>query len=647
MTSRELKRILVNDLHIPCTVRTITSGERVVIEVSCVYDTIDNHMWDMIDTIIEECGLVRGSVVDEPNESHEVVKIAFHPAIWSSLIMRLIGRSPHDTIRSQQSEAIIHRARRIQEDYIIPPFNDIPFPDAFRYDGGIQPQVMSRYEEAVQCSGACGNELNLRNEAVFWGEGNEAYCKNDFQAIFSSCGVCSRGIKKTNMKNCDICTRDICVSCARIHECWKVDDKEKEIRRGMYKKAIEQNMPLQLLDNPMHDFRKDFIAGESIESTRFIKKDRFVGVEIEVEKGKPFGLNVLLPEAIGISHDGSLDKGGIEIQTPPASLEALETIITETCQTLKSRDWKSTVKCGLHIHLDATDFKNNHEKVIHVIKTFYAIEDMIFSILPPSRWVSKYCQRLSKDYLYNSFNSRAKSDVAWYKEENARLLEGRKSRKYDKARYYGINIHSLFYNGTLELRYHSGTVNEKKILYWTAFALNVLDYALNKYDDKIIKKLFDMETSERKFETMGDLFKLPYDMMKYMRMRINKFNPNFNVKFNQGKEAREKEKKVMGKFNKKINDKIAEIKPKILRDVRKMFKDSGEDNPERFRTRDFIQLVEERVDQQLRIAFPNQYPVTQTESGFIKDEEVNTITNYINQGRNLEREEPQDGEREE
>jgi hypothetical protein len=647
MTARELKTILQTRFNVGSTVRTVVEGDVIFIVVSTVNNTIPSNLWQAIYAKIDSEGYSREYVFTiMPQTPTDVVGIKFTTHDWNDIVGGV-------AIPTHYGDVI----RRGRDIFSSIPMGDIPFPmnddieeiaytphpaiNSYQMQYGAEPQN-------ITCSGACGRELDTTNEPVYWGQvENEVYCATDYKELYVRCKCCGQGAKKDSFKDCDICDRGVCKLCLKIHSCWKVDKTEQDIRRKMYKTAVKRKIPLNNLENPMHDFEKKFLQGNPEIKNKFIKHDRFVGVEIEVEKGKAFGLNMLLPQEVGISHDGSLDQGGIEIQTPPASLNELETIVTNTCETLRSRNWQSTVKCGLHIHLDASDFKDDSKKIINVIKTFYAIEDMIFSILPPSRWVSKYCQRLSKDYLYNSFNGKAKADVAWYKEESMRLLEGRKSRKYDKARYYGINIHSLFYNGTLELRYHSGTVNEKKILYWTAFALNVLDYALNRYDDKVIKKIFDMETSVNKFNYMCDVLELPYEVEKYLIMRASKFNTNFAVKFNQGKEARDKEKKLFGKINKKIQDKITEIKPKIVKDVRKLFKDSGIDYPERHRTRDFVQAVDERVDQQLRIAFPNQYPAQQTEGGFIKDEEVNTITNYINQGRTLERENPEDGEREE
>jgi len=92
---------------------------------------------------------------------------------------------------------------------------------------------------------------------------------------------------------------------------------------------------------------------------------------------------------------------------------------------------------------------------------------------------------------------------------------------------------------------------------------------------------------------------------------------------------------------------IKEIKPKIEEEVRRIFIDNGTDEPDMQRPQDFAHEVQMRVDQQLRIMFPKHYGIIPTEMGFIKDEQVERAVSLINQGRQLERQELDEGEVEE
>ena len=479
------------------------------------------------------------------------------------------------------------------------------------------------------------------------GADSKYYCEQCAKKLFVQCRNCGGVEIKEKYKACDVCELKTCSNCGKKHPCSLLEEEEKIERRGIYALAKKQKFPIYELDRPFRDLNRKFYDG-SIEATKYIKHTRYVGTEIEIEQGERFGIGFLMPKEVGLAHDGSLDeKTGLEIQTPPASGHRLEEFVGESCRILKRRKYKATKTCGLHVHLDARDFKTSSKKIVQVIKTFFAIEDMIFSMLPPSRWASKFCQKLSKDYLYETFSNKIKADVAWYKDDNRATLSDRKGHKYDKARYYGLNAHSIFHRGTLELRYHSGTISERKILNWASFCLYILEYALNDYKEEDIKYLFDRETNMSKFDTMCNIFKLPPDLKKYLRGRMVKFNPNFALKFNAGAEVRKIEKEELGGIDIKIEKTIKEIKPNIEAEVRRLFNESGTDTPELERPDDFMREVQNRLDGQLRIMFPKHYGIIPTEMGFIKDEQVEQVIALINQGRQLERQDLDEGEVEE
>lgn len=578
----------------------------------------------------------RDSLLSSPNDNSMSVKMTLGE--WNILFHDLRDRNlyRHNPIfRTGDVRSISTPSQNVSDFFDYNPY-DV---DDVQIDEFGEPIIRPQAQQVplLVCN-KCSKEQKVRGKdfyKIYLDSKDLIYCKSCFEESFDKCDICLQHGFKDKFKNCDVCSQRPCDNCSRRHTCFSLDAEERDERRRMFAIAKENKIPLWALENPLKDVRRVFLKNEEGSYAKYLKHDRFVGTEIEVEKGKKFGLSILLPKENGIAHDGSLDESGIEIQTPPATLRKFEETLQTTCQVLKRRGYRGTIKCGLHIHLDARDFRNNKRKIVQVIKTFYSIEDMIFSILPPSRWTSKYCQKLSKDYLYNNFNSTTKPDEAWYKEEDKSILDGRKQRKYDKSRYYGLNVHSIFLRGTLELRYHSGTINEYKIIQWTNFALHVVDYALNHYKATEVEALFSMETSKNKFNFMCNLFKLPPELKEYLMSRIRKFNPDFNIKFNQGKEKRELEKGKISEINSKIELAIKEVKPKIIADIKNNFRRSGYENPEIDRTREFGEMVEEQLDRHLSKLFPKEYKIIPAESGFIKDEEIETITRYINYGRNL------------
>jgi len=65
------------------------------------------------------------------------------------------------------------------------------------------------------------------------------------------------------------------------------------------------------------------------------------------------------------------------------------------------------------------------------------------------------------------------------------------TEKYNSSRYRGLNIHSRFLHGTIEYRYHHGTLNSYFITKWMAFCLGMSDFGARflERNDKI-KNLF-------------------------------------------------------------------------------------------------------------------------------------------------------------
>lgn len=426
-------------------------------------------------------------------------------------------------------------------------------------------------------------------------------CKTQY---YTECNQCGNFDENSRIMLCGVCDRKICRMCRSDHT-----------RSCMYR---------ELPDNP------PFFDG--VKENSQLPFGRYVGVEIEAEKGEMKNLNKEMPKDVGITGDGSLHDKGIEIQTPPATYDKLEKFVVETTKVLKYNGYKGTMACGLHLHFDARDIMNDHIKIIQVIKTFYAIEDIIYSMLPPSRWGTHFCQQLSKNYLYDNFKKQMKKNDAEkeiYKATNMKDISRRKNHKYDASRYYGLNIHSIFFRGTIELRYHSGTVEDWKILNWIDITSRIVDYAINTYDEKVIEGLFNMPTSWEKFKAFRNLFKLKDRLSEYMTDRISKFNPNFIVKFNEGKEMREFERKEIKKINKIVLKKIKELYPKEYEYVKQAPDMIGESR-KRLRA-----WAIDRATELARKQLPKSYFFQPLDGGFIQDYELDNIRTLMEGGRKL------------
>jgi len=353
-----------------------------------------------------------------------------------------------------------------------------------------------------QCSD-CDQYFNNQNSFTYQLSNGETICEHCMNSgNYFTCSNCNK-IFHNDSNYCEYCEADYCFNCINDHGC---EHSNHEVNISHFHIG---DKPGQIITD-----RREF------------------GIEFEAENGDQDNIEEL-PLGCGITDDASLDSSGVEIQTPPASLNAGEAIVFKVCKALKDAGFEATVSCGAHIHLNARDFRDNPEKLSQVLHTYYAIEDLIYSMIPESRWNNSYCKRLSKSYSYNSFTDMITSkefEKKWYMSDSESDIAEYKQQKYNNTRYNGINFHSIFYRGTLELRHHAGTINPLKILNWVAFHQAVIDYAINRYNQKIVAKLWTMPTGKRKYDRISKLFKLPEKLQEYLLSRIQKFNPGYDFK---------------------------------------------------------------------------------------------------------------------
>lgn len=302
-----------------------------------------------------------------------------------------------------------------------------------------------------------------------------------------------------------------------------------------------------------------------------------VGVELEAEavgSGRGY-VNDHVPKSVGITEDGSLDDG-VECQTPPASLDKLETVVTDTVKGLKKCGYGVTNSCGLHIHLDGRGL--DARTVRNFLRLYLYLEDFIYSTLPNHRRTGNYSMPLGKRFSQKDFAgiaSLGQLERIWYEghdrtemliravrhirdngsneEKNLisscslygdisswpqpvyelasrewrkkykYLTAGMKREKYHSSRYLGVNMQSFFYRQTIELRHHSGTLNRKKILSWIQLNLLILKKAKNA-ERGLFTKLENEKDEARRFAIFARSVGMPAKLKKYFMERRKKFS---------------------------------------------------------------------------------------------------------------------------
>ena len=191
-------------------------------------------------------------------------------------------------------------------------------------------------------------------------------------------------------------------------------------------------------------------------------------------------------------YDGSLSRGGIELRTErpirgnhiyeamyalKRHMDLVEPTVNETC--------------GLHIHYNALDF--HFEDIKNLLYIMKGIEHVIFESLPSNRIDNRYCRKLSISYDDLDKMQSLGDLVNIYYRKMADAYPD--TSKYNDARYFGLNLHSRFYMGTIEFRYHEGTTSVDDTLEWMKLCYHILRSAKLMtspgLDDKTRKKLRD------------------------------------------------------------------------------------------------------------------------------------------------------------
>ena len=229
---------------------------------------------------------------------------------------------------------------------------------------------------------------------------------------------------------------------------------------------------------------------------------------------------------------------GVEIITPPATNRALIKNIKLACQQLNNANFEPTEACGLHVHIDLRDMKDNYIKLSRILRTFYAVEDVIFAMLPNNRLEEEWCRPLRENYNFYDFYGRKISkefDISYYNITDKKRIEHLKKSHEGSGRYRSFNFHSVFFRGSLEVRCHSATQNPTKILNWIELLLKITDWSINNYKQSTVENLLKLNATKTKVHKMQRVFKFSKKIEKYINKRIKDFkHEGFRIDYKMG-----------------------------------------------------------------------------------------------------------------
>ena len=132
--------------------------------------------------------------------------------------------------------------------------------------------------------------------------------------------------------------------------------------------------------------------------------------------------------------------------------------------------------CGIHIHIDAAPFYP--DALVRLAKIVYKQEELIIRALGlAGTRLQQYCKPMREEFIRGLERQKPKDrdqlNRLWYGYRNTHPIH------YDQTRYHLLNLHSVWYRGTIEIRAFDGTLHAGKIKAYVQFCLALAAKALN------------------------------------------------------------------------------------------------------------------------------------------------------------------------
>lgn len=277
-----------------------------------------------------------------------------------------------------------------------------------------------------------------------------------------------------------------------------------------------------------------------------VRSTRIFSCEIEALTANDHGVERLseaIPEECGITTDGSVQpdkdeiQSGLEIQTPKLAGKKGEECIRRTISCLHSVEAVVNDTCGLHIHLDGKGIllptrREYPLALLQLWKTHLIFEDVMLSFLPFQRRSNDFCRLMAASFKISEVDMcETIFDVEklWYKVTTHRDIRANKTHHYHSSRYFGVNLHSLLGQGHLEIRYHSGTTNGRKILEWANLHCILMDAcATKKMTFDFFKEAQTTTNLRQKTDLLFDKIGMSESSKQYFYRRQKKFSDKKN-----------------------------------------------------------------------------------------------------------------------
>jgi hypothetical protein len=185
-----------------------------------------------------------------------------------------------------------------------------------------------------------------------------------------------------------------------------------------------------------------------------------------------------------VVHDASVNAQGgepCELVTPPLVYGDLERF-QEVVRALRAAGSKVDSSCGVHVHVD----KANHDvrSLRNLINIVASKEHLILQACAvEARRSERYCKPVRRELVAAVNGAQRPQNLEqlgelWYSGFGG--LDHNRRQHYSGARYFGLNLHNVWFAHTVEFRYFNGTLHAGKLKAYVQFCLAVSAQAITQ-----------------------------------------------------------------------------------------------------------------------------------------------------------------------
>lgn len=167
----------------------------------------------------------------------------------------------------------------------------------------------------------------------------------------------------------------------------------------------------------------------------------------------------------------------VEINSPVLEYSEMKKL-QQVVRALRQAGAVVNSSCGMHVHVDAAN--HTPQSLKNALTIMYSKEDILFKALKVNEnRVQRWCQKVREPMLEkirkmptNLTMEQLKQQ--WYGGTDESRIH------YSWTRYYALNLHSVFYRGTLEWRCFESTLHAGKVRANITLALAISAQAINQ-----------------------------------------------------------------------------------------------------------------------------------------------------------------------